>query len=66
MGNAFSDSDALKQLKKELHEKEDRIFRENIVPYDQWSEIEKANQRYVDGIRRSCAEQHEQYGDENE
>jgi len=65
MANSFKDSDILKQLKKELHEKEDRIFRENIVPYEQWSEMDKANQRYVDGIRRACAEYHEKYGEED-
>ena len=65
MANSFKDSDVLRKLKKELHEKEDKIFRDHVVPYEQWSELDKANQRYVDGIRNSCAELHEEYGKED-
>lgn len=66
MANSLKDSDVLEKLKKELHAKEDKIFKENRVPYEQWSDYDKANQRYVDGIRSAYAEYHEKYGEEDE
>ena len=66
MAKLFAKSDLMQNLKQELKEKNQKEFEERIKNAPPMTEMQKADQRYVDNIRRSYAEYYQHYGKREE